>query len=53
MPRDLGEHNHHNLGGAQSRLSVKMGQRGKTAWLGLEIHVEVGEGEAEGAASAQ
>lgn len=45
MHRDRGEHRE---GGAQSRLRVEMGQREKTAWLGLEIHVEVGKrGEAE------
>lgn len=39
--RDLGEHYD---GGAQSRLGVEIGQRGKTTWPCLEIHVEVGEG---------
>lgn len=31
-------------GGAQLRLGVEIGQRGKPAWLGLEIQVEVGAG---------
>lgn len=26
------------------RLGVEMGQRGKTAWLGFETYIEVGEG---------
>ena len=39
MHRDRGEH---RGSGAQSRLRAEMGQREKTAWLGLEIHGEGG-----------
>lgn len=39
--------------GARSRLGVEMGQRGKTAWLGFEIHVEVGDRGSRGVACAQ